>query len=383
MSLYKRQYSQFWWFQIWKPDGKRIRMSSGTADKEKAAIIEQTFIMAYGKKTPQQKLFAMLEAVCGSDNTGIPLIEIWPTYTRWVATTGKELVHATLQARSSTLHRFITWTKINWPTAKTTNDITRTVAAAYASYLAAMNIKATTRKNNIGDLGTIWSTLARVTDDVKNPWPLVLPEAKDSTRGKAYSREQETAIYEAAEKIGKDWKLACIIARHTGLRYSSVARLTWDEVDFETNVIRHVPPKTKRHDIQVVLPMSTPLKNALKEARAQRMQSENVLPIHAAVYPWNRKQGGPGAYSVVLQKAGLQGKGFTFHSWRHTFRTRLSEAKVSSELAKKLGGWTVDKTAERYDHAERVEELRAAVEAASGQWKESPVALSTAETGTS
>lgn len=298
------------------------------------------------------------------------------------STSGKELVNATLQSRSSAVHRFIAWTKENWPSAKTTTDITRTVAAAFASHLATKRIKATTRKNTIGDLGTVWATLARVTDDITNPWPLVLPEAKDSTRGKAYSREQETAIYAAAEQIGKDWKLACIIARHTGLRYSSVARLTWPEVDFTTGVIRHIPPKTKRHDIRVLLPMSTPLANALKEAWEKRAHSDNVLPIHAYAYPSPRKNGGPGAFSTVLKKAGLDGKGFTFHSWRHTFRTRLSEAKVSAELAKKLGGWTVDKTAERYDHAERVEELRAAVEAASDHGKESPVARSTALTGT-
>ena len=53
-----------------------------------------------------------------------------------------------------------------------------------------------------------------------------------------------------------------------------------------------------------------------------------------------------------------------FHSWRHTFRTRLSEAGVSDDLAKRLGGWTDDATAARYDHAERVEELRTAVEKA-------------------
>ena len=65
-----------------------------------------------------------------------------------------------------------------------------------------------------------------------------------------------------------------------------------------------------------------------------------------------------------VRKAGIADQGYTFHSWRHTFRTRLSEAKVSTELAKKLGGWTEDATAARYDHAERVEELRAAVEKA-------------------
>jgi len=374
MSLYKRQFSQYWWFQIWLPDGKRLRKSTGTDDKEKAGIIEQTFIMAYGKKTPADKLFAMLTAVCGSENKGIPLIEVWPTYTRWVKTSGKELVRATLNARSGAVHRFITWTKENWPAARTTNDITRTVAAAFAAHLAAERLKATTRKNIIGDLGTVWTTLARVTDDIKNPWPLVLPEAKDSTRGKAYSREQEKAILEAAEEVGSGWHLACLIARHTGLRYSSVARLKWAEIDLDNGLIRHQPPKTVRYDIAVMLPLTTTLNAAIQKAWQERAESEFVLPVHAAVYPNVRQGKGPGPYSTILEKAGLADQGYTFHSWRHTFRTRLSEAKVSTELAKKLGGWTVDKTAERYDHAERIEELRAAVEAANAQGSESPAA---------
>ncbi len=36
----------------------------------------------------------------------------------------------------------------------------------------------------------------------------------------------------------------------------------------------------------------------------------------------------------------------------------------TDDLAKRLGGWTEDATAARYDHAERVEELRTAVEKA-------------------
>jgi integrase len=52
----------------------------------------------------------------------------------------------------------------------------------------------------------------------------------------------------------------------------------------------------------------------------------------------------------------------TFHSWRLTFRTRLSEAGVSDDLAKRLGGWIEDATAARYDHAERIAELREAIE---------------------
>jgi len=45
-------------------------------------------------------------------------------------------------------------------------------------------------------------------------------------------------------------------------------------------------------------------------------------------------------------------------------RRGQSRAGVSDDLAKRLGGWTENATAARYDHAERVEELRAAVEKA-------------------
>jgi hypothetical protein len=47
-----------------------------------------------------------------------------------------------------------------------------------------------------------------------------------------------------------------------------------------------------------------------------------------------------------------------------TNKNQMSEAGVPDDLAKRLGGWTEDATAARYDHAERVEELRAAVEKA-------------------
>ena len=45
--------------------------------------------------------------------------------------------------------------------------------------------------------------------------------------------------------------------------------------------------------------------------------------------------------------------------------TRLAEAGVSSDLAKRLGGWTQDATVQRYDHADKTEEIRRALESTS------------------
>jgi len=65
-------------------------------------------------------------------------------------------------------------------------------------------------------------------------------------------------------------------------------------------------------------------------------------------------------FASILERAGVKGD-YTFHSWRHTFRTRLSEAGVSAEAAKRLGGWTVDATAEHYNHDMMIGELRKAI----------------------
>ena len=381
MSLYKQETSKFWWFQLWTPERKRVRRSTGTADKAQAAIIEQTFAMAYGKLATADKLHAMLDAVCGTSRKGLPLEEVWPTYVKWLESSGKKNEEVTLRARRTALARLSKWTKDNWPSAKTAESVDRAVAAAFATSLAEAGTKGKTRRNIIGDLSTVWEVLRRGMDDLKNPWPLVRPSAHDSERGKPFTRDQEKAVFTAAETAGGDWHLACLLARHTGLRYSSVARLTWGEVDLAGGLIRHTPPKTARHAIDVLLPLAQPLKDALEQAKARAgaeppprpekatasmrpLDARHVLSLHAACYPHPQLSGGPGAFAEVLKAAGLDGKGYTFHSWRHTFRTRLSEAGVSDDLAKRLGGWTEDTTAARYDHAERVEELRAAVEKA-------------------
>ncbi len=386
MSLYKPETSRFWWFQIWLPGKKRVRRSTGTDDIDKATSIEHTFAMAYGRRTTPERLHAMIDAVCGSDKKGLPLGEVWSTYCQWLTMSGRAIAPETLRKRQNSLNRFTTWAKENWPAAPVVEAVDRQVASAFALMLATTGTKGKTRRNIFGDLGTVWQVLMRVRDDLKNPWPLVRPEANDSERGQPFTRDQEKAVLEEAAKGAADWHLASIIARHTGLRYSSVARLTWKEVDLETGVIRHTPPKTARHNIEVLLPLAQPLKEALAKAWADREKPEtlmrrpgatssmkpldpaHVLPLHAACYPRPHLMGGPGPFADVLTAAKV-GEGFTFHSWRHTFRTRLSEAGVSDDLAKRLGGWTEDATAARYDHAERVEELREAVEKAWAQPK--------------
>ncbi len=364
MSLYRQPGCKNWTFQIWTADRKRIRKTTETSDRAKAEIIERTFLMAIKGQAEPSRLHAMLDAVCGVKATATSIDDVWTLYTDWLKTSGRELTKQSLANRAVSVRRFAKWTHEHYPAAASLERVDRAAATAFATFLANTGAKGKTRQNIIGDLTVVWGALKRTRDGLNNPWPMVRPEANDSERGKPFTREQEADLLKAAKAAGKGWCLACQIARYTGLRYSSVARLKWEDVDLEAGVIRHTPPKTKRHNITVVIPLAKILLDELKAARADDPKATHVLPLHEKAYQYRKLKSGPGAFVEVLKAAKVDDSQYTFHSWRHTFRTRLSEAGVSDDLAKRLGGWTEDATAARYDHAERVEELRAAVEKA-------------------
>ena len=359
MSLYKRKTSAYWWFQLYAPDGKKVRQSTGTADKEKAKAVEQTFKLAFAGNTTVDKLHAMLDTVCGERAEGLPLAEVWTVYERWLSASNKRLDPKTLSIRKGECRRFVEWTKVCYPAARTVERVNRACVMAFAQHLAAAGLSGKTRRNILADLGTIWECLRMERDGITNCWGLVRVDTSDSERGMAFTREQESAILEAAQVVGHDWYEASMIARHTGMRYADIARMRTEAVDLDRGIIRMRPNKTKRFQIDVLCPIVSTLEPILKDLTMRG--GGYLFADHAEAYPNFHKQC---PFRDVLEKAGVVGDGFTFHSWRHTFRTRLSEAGVSDDLAKRLGGWTEDATAARYDHAERIEEMRAAIEGA-------------------
>lgn len=360
MSIYKRTGSRFWWYAV--RQGKTIlRGSTGTENEDVARAVERSIYMAQKRTTPADKLHAMIDALLDvTPDAGLPLAGIWAEYERHLRTSGNNLKPRTLENRAMSLGRFTRWVTAERPVCDRAEAVDRATAAAFADFLASGGTKGKTRANLIGDLGTIWEGLRRVRDGVTaNPWPLVSPAKNDSERGQAFDRGQEAAIMAAADKMGDGWGLACRLARYTGLRYGDVARLPWVAVDLDHEVIRLTPTKTARRKIDVAIPIAPPLLVALREAREASPGSTLVLPAHAAAYPRPERRG-LHKFADVLSAAEIEGA-YTFHSWRHTFRTRLSEAGVSDEIARRLGGWTEDATAMRYDHDGRSSELKEAI----------------------
>jgi integrase len=357
MSVYKPSGSRFWWVAVYVPGSRSryVRTSTRTEDKAKAKAVEQTIGLAMRRTAPAEHLHALIDALLGQSATrGTPIGGIWDAYERAYRIGGRTVADKTLGRRKGAVMRLEAWIMKMRPRITHVKDIDRSTAADYAEDLRKSGAKSKTRRNVISELTTVWKAL-QATQEISNHWGGVAPDVTDSKTGQSFSRDQESRLFRAADAAGHDWGMMCRLARCTGLRYGDIAGLTAEDVDRPASAIRLTPAKTLRHKIAVTLPIPEKIFALIKDKPGPLFpEAFSCLPRQMSKHPFSR----------VLSEAGLAGAGYTFHSWRHTFRTRLSEAGVSDDIAKRLGGWTQDKTAERYDHADRLEELRKAVEKA-------------------
>ncbi len=353
MAIYKQKASALWWIAIYRQGRPRIRVSSGTRNRSEAEVIERTLKLAHAGTTPRQRLHAALDALMGADNDSapaLPLTGIWDAYTVAARAAGlPALSNTTARLREGACKRLARWTAEHWPRAKSMQSVDRACAFAFADYLLKEGAGDKTRANVLGDLGTVWRVLMVRTGIAENVWALTKPKSVAGKHGRAFTRDEEAAILKAAQSAGYDWHPVCLVARYTGLRYGDIARLKWAAVDLAASRICLRPSKTAKHGIELGIPIHPVL--AAKLANRPRDPSGFVFPEHAADYA--RHNAGDHPFKDVLTAAGIRmdkDSMTTFHSWRHTFRTRLSEAGAPQEIAMALGGWTQASTAGLYSH---------------------------------
>jgi integrase len=359
--LFHNNGGKVWWTMFRDPrrPGKYIRKSTGTTVLSEARSIEQAEHLAIKRQITETQLKGVFDAIFGKvrELQGLPLEKVWIDYEKFIKRKDKQPGEKMMRDRKRNLSEFIEWSKKEYPVS-TIEEVTFDCALAYADYLKRKRkLKDKSRKEYISNLSSIWNGLGALRE-LRNPWKDVRPSVRDGQRHGAFTREQERAILDAARACPvPHWYEASLIARWTGLRKHDVALLEWKAVDFEKGVIRTDPIKTQGYDISVEVPMVAELRAALE--RLPRKGRRYVLPDFAAAYP---KAPQKYEFSSVLAAAKIEDSTLTFHSWRHTFRTRLAEAGVSNDLAKRLGGWTQDATVQRYDHADKTEEIRRALE---------------------
>ena len=162
-----------------------------------------------------------------------------------------------------------------------------------------------------------------------------------------------------------------VVAVHTGLRQGELLGLKWTDVDLDAgklSVRRSLkvtedglnfgPPKNKASRRSVPLN-----KSAIAALRAHRLrQNEERLSAprwhdHDLVFP--NRVGRPTdhnnlyyrEYKPLLERAGLAGEGFTFHTLRHTFATALCMKSQHPKVVQSLlGHSSITQTMDTYSH---------------------------------
>jgi integrase len=350
MSVYLR--GRIWWTYLYRPGAKPLQVSTGCDNKEDALAVEATLRRAAGGKTKRDRLIAALDNILGAEDTpaGIPLARVWEVYTG-VSNLGT-VAKTTMQARRLRVAHFLAWVEVNWPAARTIQEVSRQCAFGYLEHLRGI-MSGKTYNNARGDLSAVWGALLVRAELAENVWR-IMPTADAAGRERrAFTVEEENRLLEACRSVPPWWHVS-IIARHTGLRKSDILFLKWENIS--QGVIRLTPKKTARHKTRVTIPIHPRVQAAL----------DDLLQAGPWLFP-ELATGGDRArdtvYRGILKAAGLHDEKYIldFHCWRHTFRTRLRDAGVSVEVCNRLGGWSDQGEGDKYDHA--IEPFKAAIAA--------------------
>ena len=169
---------------------------------------------------------------------------------------------------------------------------------------------------------------------------------------------------------GDRWEALYIVAIHTGLRRGEILGLRWDDVDLEEGTLSvrrsldtdGTLKAPKRDSSRRTLRLTPSARAALRSHRVQqneeRLKAGELWEDNDLVFPntlgkpMNAGNFYRREFQPLLERAGLAGEGFTFHSLRHTFATALAAQGVHPSTAQKmLGHSDIRMTLAIYTHA--------------------------------
>jgi integrase len=134
------------------------------------------------------------------------------------------------------------------------------------------------------------------------------------------------------------------VALHTGLRRAEQFGLRWEHADFQAGVL--TIPRSKSGKTRHV-PMNETVRDTLR-ALPSRLKSEWVFPSITGETPLDAQNFYNRVFIPAVKRAGITG--FTWHSLRHTFASRLAMAGVPLRTVQELLGHQSVTMTLRYAH---------------------------------
>ena len=155
-----------------------------------------------------------------------------------------------------------------------------------------------------------------------------------------------------------------LLAFYTGLRSCDIAALTFDQIDWENDLIRIIQQKT---GTPRVLPLRAIVGNAIFDyaTKERRKSSENTVFL-AENIPYKRLQS-HGLYKIcviIMKRAGIRnhpGDRKGFHLFRHHLATSLLEKEVEHPIISRTLGHQLPKSLDTYLKADFIHLKKCAI----------------------
>jgi site-specific recombinase XerD len=145
---------------------------------------------------------------------------------------------------------------------------------------------------------------------------------------------------------------------YCGLRKGDLLALDWDDIDMEKDILT---VKTSKNRTGRIVPIHSEVKGLLDTCLAQRLPIENRALFIGEKGNRLCKATFTNMLNTYLKISGLKKKGYSAHSLRHSFATRLIEKNVNLFLVQRLLGHKSLDATKVYVHFDR-ESYKEAIE---------------------
>ncbi len=253
---------------------------------------------------------------------------------------------STIAAYATDIWEFSSWLQRQTPRGQALAQLRPGLLQEYQSHLGERRLATATICRKLDALSSFFRYLVRAEAIDRNPLDVV-PRARPKNRRYEWMPEDEarrvlTALEDRLERT------VFLTLYRTGLRRGELIRLRLDDVDLGPGTITVSAQKT---DTVRYVPISREVERCLADYLERRPACE-----HDEFFI-TRSQGVP-LYGTLLQRwfhrwmatAGLEGKGYTIHTLRHSAATNWLRGGLHVAEVQRLMGHTSLETTARYLH---------------------------------
>ncbi len=300
------------------------------------------------EKKLTKRVFELVASIEAKGVTWKELIHRWQTCAK-NGLAGRKYSSANIRDHVNTLNNHTdTWLD------KRVRDLGRSDGRYVINALISDHYSVSRIKGIKGSINKIWTWGVEeglITENIKSPvHGLVIDSEKNKYKPILTLEEVKKLLYEA-EIRDHPWRHVWAVALLTGMRSGELYALTWEDIDFDNNIIRITKSysqrikgiKSTKNSEWRNAHISEDLKEVLLKIRKLYPNSENVLPRLGG---WNCGNAGK-ILRAFLLRIGIE-KHITFHTLRACFATHVLASGAEPTQVMKMGGWADFKTFQIY-----------------------------------